>query len=80
MALNQREQALQSWTHRCLLELAAAPPPLAPTAVALWNRACERAQWLSRFRLDELATENDLASIALKRPGGPGDKLVGTRL
>ena len=80
VALNQRKMALQSWTKMCLLELAVSPPPLAPTSVALWNRACERAQWLSRFRLDEIATNNDRALIALKRPGGPGERLAGIRV
>ncbi len=79
VALNQKSQALRSWTNMCLLELAAAPPPLAPTSVDLWNRACERARWLSRFRLDELGTQNDRAKLVLKRPGGPGERLAEIR-
>ena len=69
VALNKKAAALQSWTDMCLLELAAAPPPLAPTAVELWNRACERARWLSRFRLDELATQDDRAKLVLSMLG-----------
>ena len=79
VALNKKSASLQSWTKMCLLELAAAPPPLAPSAVELWNRACERARWLSRFRLDEMSTQNDRAKLVLKRPGGPGEKLTGIK-
>ncbi len=79
VALNQNPRALQSWTKMCLLELSAAPPPLAPTSIDLWNRACERARWLSRFRLDELGTQNDRAKLVLKRPGGPGERLAQIR-
>ena len=79
VALNQRKMALQagpkcvSWNWRYLRHTYA-------TSVALWNRACERAQWLSRFRLDEIATNNDRALIALKRPWGPGERLAGIRV
>ena len=79
VALGKRDAALESWTRMCLKEPSLAPPPMAPMAIELWTRACERARWLTRFRLDELAIQKDRGTLVLKRPAGPGDKLSGIR-
>ena len=75
VALGRYQQALSSWTRMCLRNPALAPPKMAPRAHEIWTRACERARWMTRFRLDELAVQKDLATLVLQRPAGPGDRL-----
>lgn len=75
VALGRHKQALASWTRMCLRNPALAPPKIAPTATEIWTRACERARWMTRFRLDELAVQKDLGTLVLQRPAGPGGRL-----
>ncbi|MBT6175733.1 MAG: hypothetical protein HOI23_00710 [Deltaproteobacteria bacterium] len=75
VALGRQKLALTSWTRMCLRNPALAPPRMAPTANDIWTRACERARWMNRFRLDELAVQKDLGTLVLQRPAGPGDRL-----